>query len=65
MGTKREATIDDLWHVEGKAELVNGELVLMPAAELAMAVPRFGSQPVSWSMRSPKPRLSHHRTTAL
>jgi Uma2 family endonuclease len=32
MGTKREATIDDLWHVEGKAELVNGELVLMSAA---------------------------------
>lgn len=32
MGTKREATIDDLYHVEGKAELVNGELVLMSAA---------------------------------
>jgi Uma2 family endonuclease len=32
MGTKRDATIDDLWHVEGKAELVNGELVLMSAA---------------------------------
>ena len=32
MGTKREATIDDLWRVEGKAELVNGELVLMSAA---------------------------------
>lgn len=32
MGTKREATIDDLWHVDGKAELVNGELVLMSAA---------------------------------
>jgi Uma2 family endonuclease len=31
MGAKREATIDDLWHVEGKAELVNGELVLMSA----------------------------------
>jgi len=30
MGAKREATIDDLYHVEGKAELVNGELVLMP-----------------------------------
>ena len=29
---KREATIDDLYHVEGKAELVNGELVLMSAA---------------------------------
>ena len=32
MAGKREATIDDLSHVEGKAELVNGELVLMSAA---------------------------------
>ena len=28
---RREATVDDLRHVEGKAELVNGELVLMSA----------------------------------
>jgi Uma2 family endonuclease len=27
--TKREATIEDLYRVEGKAELVNGEIVLM------------------------------------
>src|SRR5262245_47216128 len=32
MRTKREATIDDLRKVEGKAEIVDGELVLMPAA---------------------------------
>ena len=32
MGPKRTATIEDLWHVEGKAELVNGELVPMSAA---------------------------------
>ena len=32
MATKREATVDDLYRVEGKAELVNGELVLMSAA---------------------------------
>ena len=32
MAGKREATVDDLYHVEGKAELVNGELVLMSAA---------------------------------
>jgi len=32
MGGKREATADDLRHVEGKAELVGGELVLMSAA---------------------------------
>ena len=32
MATKREATVEDLYHVPegGKAELVNGELVLMP-----------------------------------
>ena len=30
MATKGHATVDDLYHVEGKAELVNGELVLMP-----------------------------------
>ena len=33
MATKMEATIEDLYHVpeHGKAEIVNGELVLMPA----------------------------------
>lgn len=32
MATKREATVEDLYHIpeNGKAELVNGELVLMP-----------------------------------
>ena len=32
MSTKPEATIEDLYHVpdNGKAEIVNGELVLMP-----------------------------------
>jgi Uma2 family endonuclease len=30
MSTKVEATIEDLYRVEGKAELVNGEIVLMP-----------------------------------
>ena len=30
MATKREATVDDFYRVEGKAELVNGELVLLP-----------------------------------
>ena len=32
MASSRGATIDDLYHVDGKAELVNGELVLMSAA---------------------------------
>ncbi|MEW6737445.1 MAG: Uma2 family endonuclease, partial [Acidobacteriota bacterium] len=30
MTTKQRATIEDLYHVEGKAELVNGEIVHMP-----------------------------------
>ncbi len=30
MSTKTEATVEDLYRVEGKAELVNGEIVLMP-----------------------------------
>ena len=30
MATKREATVEDLYRAPGKAELVNGELVLMP-----------------------------------
>jgi Uma2 family endonuclease len=29
MATKRQATVEDLYGVEGKAELVNGELVVM------------------------------------
>lgn len=29
MGTTTEATIEDLYRIEGKAELVNGEIVLM------------------------------------
>ncbi|HEV8483963.1 MAG TPA: Uma2 family endonuclease [Blastocatellia bacterium] len=35
MSTKTEVTIDDLYHVEGKAEIVNGEIVLMsPTGDL-------------------------------
>lgn len=30
MSTKTEATVEDLSKVEGKAELVNGEIILMP-----------------------------------
>ena len=32
MSTKTRATIEDLYKVEGKAELVDGEIVLMPPA---------------------------------
>jgi Uma2 family endonuclease len=34
MKTKREATIDDLYKIEGKAELVNGEIVEFPPADI-------------------------------
>lgn len=35
MSTKVKATIEDLYHVHGKAELVNGELILMsPTGDL-------------------------------
>ncbi len=41
MSTKVEATIDDLYKVEGKAELVNGEIVLMsPSGVLPAYVAR-------------------------
>lgn len=30
MTTTREATIEDLYHIDGKAEIVNGEIVEMP-----------------------------------
>src|SRR4029450_5850398 len=33
MSTRTRATIEDLYKVEGKAELVNGELVEIPPAE--------------------------------
>ena len=32
MDVKTRATIEDLYKVEGKAELVNGEIVKMPPA---------------------------------
>ncbi|MBC7930782.1 MAG: Uma2 family endonuclease [Rubrivivax sp.] len=30
MSTKAEATIEDLYKIDGKAEIVNGEIILMP-----------------------------------
>jgi Uma2 family endonuclease len=38
MGSGREATIDDLYHVEGKAEIVNGELVLLVGDRVGFVV---------------------------
>ena len=43
MSTKTEATVEDLYKVEGKAELVNGEIILPYArgetAEAETALP--------------------------
>ena len=49
MGTKVEATIEDLYKVEyeGKAELVNGEIVLMP---LTGGLPHLVALPITLSL---------------
>ena len=48
MSTKVEATIEDLYKVEGKAELVNGEIVEMsPTGRL----PHYAAQEITISLR--------------
>ena len=48
MSTKVEATIEDLYKVEGKAELVNGEIVHMsPTGQL----PHHAAREISYSLR--------------
>jgi len=49
MSTKVEATIEDLYKVEGKAELVNGEIVEMP---LTGYLPHHAAQEIMISLRS-------------
>jgi len=49
MSTKVEATIEDLYKVEGKAELVNGEIVEMP---LTGYLPHYAAQEIMISLRS-------------
>lgn len=48
MSTKTEATIDDLYKVEGKAELVNGEIVLMPPTG---GFPNYAATEITVSLR--------------
>jgi Uma2 family endonuclease len=49
MSTKVEATIEDLYKVEGKAELVNGEIVEMsPTGRL----PHYAALEITFSLRS-------------
>jgi Uma2 family endonuclease len=47
MSTKVEATIEDLYKVEGKAELVNGEIVEMP---LTGGLPHLAAFSISMSL---------------
>jgi Uma2 family endonuclease len=48
MTTKAEATIEDLYKVEGKAELVNGEIILMsPTGQ----EPGYASREILFSLR--------------
>lgn len=49
MRTKVEATIEDLYKVDGKAELVNGEIVEMP---LTGYLPHYAAQEIMISLRS-------------
>src|SRR5829696_7629975 len=55
MSTKVEATIEDLYKVEGKAELVNGEIVEMPGTG---GLPHYAALEVMISLRSYAKRAS-------
>ena len=48
MSTKVEATIEDLYKVEGKAELVNGEIILMSPTGL---LPGYAGDEILFSLR--------------
>ena len=48
MSTKVEATIEDLYKVEGKAELVNGEIILMSPTGL---LPHYAADEIFSSLR--------------
>jgi Uma2 family endonuclease len=48
MSTKVEATIEDLYKVKSKAELVNGEIVLMPPTG---GFPNYGAREIFASLR--------------
>lgn len=48
MSTKTEATIEDLYKVEGKAELVNGEIVQMSPTG---GLPNYAAREITFSLR--------------
>jgi Uma2 family endonuclease len=58
MSTKVEATIEDLYKVEGKAELVNGEIILMsPTGYL----PNYAAGEIFSSLRAYSKRTNYGR----
>lgn len=58
MSTKVEATIDDLYKVEGKAELVNGEILIMSPTGM---LPTYAAGEIFTSLRrySKQQKLGH------
>jgi Uma2 family endonuclease len=58
VSTKTRTTIEDLYHVEGKAELINGEIVEMPPAG---DEPNGASLSVAISLRAYEKRIGQGR----
>ena len=58
MSTKVEATIEDLYKVEGKAELVNGEIILMSPTGI---LPNYAAGEIFSSLRDYSKRQKYGR----
>jgi Uma2 family endonuclease len=58
MSTKTEATIEDLYKVEGKAELVNGEIVHMSPTG---GLPNYAASEITLSLREYAKRIRKGR----
>ena len=58
MSTKVEATIEDLYKVEGKAELVNGEIILMSPTGI---LPSYAAGEIFSSLREYSKRQKYGR----
>lgn len=58
MSTKTEATIEDLYQVEGKAEIVNGEIVHMPPTG---GTPGYAGDEIFVSLRNHSKRTNTGR----
>ena len=58
MSTKVEATIEDLYKVEGKAELVNGEILIMSPTGITAGISRETLNSHVTSQNTPKNKSS-------